>query len=70
MRVSGGRIKSLFRGEQEGAGYAFPAFWDGHGHVLGYGEMVQSVKLYGAGSVDGASLLLPGDKTVLTVRRG
>ncbi|CAZ80826.1 unnamed protein product [Tuber melanosporum] len=34
------------------AGYAIPGLWDGHGHVLQYGEMLSGVKLYGAGSVD------------------
>ncbi|PWW72390.1 hypothetical protein C7212DRAFT_355060 [Tuber magnatum] len=34
------------------AGYVIPGLWDGHGHVLQYGEMLSSVKLYGAGSID------------------
>ncbi|RPB09937.1 hypothetical protein P167DRAFT_510079 [Morchella conica CCBAS932] len=33
-------------------GYAYPGLWDGHGHVLQYGEMLHSVKLYGAESID------------------
>ncbi|CUS15259.1 unnamed protein product [Tuber aestivum] len=34
------------------AGYVIPGLWDGHGHVLQYGEMLSGVKLYGAESVD------------------
>ncbi|TGZ83528.1 hypothetical protein EX30DRAFT_84153 [Ascodesmis nigricans] len=33
-------------------GTAVPGFWDGHGHVLQYGEMLESVQLFGAGSVE------------------
>lgn len=57
IRVSEGRVQEIFDGELEkrptGHGYAFPGFWDGHGHVLGYGEMLRSVGLYGAESIDG-----------------
>lgn len=57
IRVSEGRIQRLFKGVPEkqpmGHGYAFPGFWDGHGHVLGYGEMLRSVSLYGSESIDG-----------------
>lgn len=35
------------------SGYVIPGLWDGHAHVLQYGEMLSSVKLYGVGSVDG-----------------
>ncbi|RPA97694.1 hypothetical protein L873DRAFT_1836286 [Choiromyces venosus 120613-1] len=35
-----------------GVGYAMPGLWDGHGHVLQYGEMLRSVKLYGVESID------------------
>jgi len=35
------------------SGYVIPGLWDGHAHVLQYGEMLSSVKLYGAESVDG-----------------
>lgn len=34
-----------------------PGLWDGHAHVLQYGEMLSNVKLYGAESVDGMILL-------------
>ncbi|KAG0634903.1 amidohydrolase family-domain-containing protein [Tuber brumale] len=34
------------------AGYVIPGLWDGHGHILQYGEMLSGVKLYGAESVD------------------
>lgn len=30
-----------------------PGLWDGHAHVLQYGEMLSNVKLYGAESIDG-----------------
>lgn len=63
ISVSGGIITRLYNRESEeseGAslrsqhkGYAYPGLWDGHGHVLGYGEMLHSVKLYGAESIEG-----------------
>lgn len=57
ISASEGRIVNLFQGELEKQparhGYAFPGFWDGHGHLLGYGEMLRSVSLYGAESIDG-----------------
>lgn len=34
-------------------GMAVPGLWDGHGHVLNYGEMLESVQLFGAGSLEG-----------------
>ncbi|KAL7272245.1 hypothetical protein RUND412_004953 [Rhizina undulata] len=33
-------------------GYVLPGFWDGHAHLLGYGEMLGSVKLYGVENID------------------
>jgi len=35
------------------SGYVIPGLWDGHAHVLQYGEMLSNVKLYGAESIDG-----------------
>lgn len=32
-------------------GYVLPGLIDSHGHILGYGEMLESVSLYGAESV-------------------
>lgn len=31
-------------------GYALPGLWDGHGHLLQYGEFLHSVDLFGAAS--------------------
>jgi len=33
--------------------HVVPGLWDGHAHLLGYGEMLGSVKLYGADSLEG-----------------
>jgi hypothetical protein len=33
-------------------GYAYPGLWDGHGHLLQYGEMLQSVDLFGSKSME------------------
>ncbi|KAF2494082.1 amidohydrolase 3 [Lophium mytilinum] len=33
-------------------GYAYPGLWDGHGHLLQYGEMLESVNLFGSESMD------------------
>lgn len=35
-------------------GHVFPGMWDAHAHVLQYGEMLESVQLYGAESIEGA----------------
>lgn len=35
-------------------GYAIPGLWDGHGHLLQYGEFLNSVDLFGAQSMDDA----------------
>lgn len=35
-------------------GTVLPGFWDGHGHVMMYGEMLGSVMLYGAESIEGS----------------
>lgn len=62
IRTSEGRIREIFDSDKrkrlEGHRYAFPGFWDGHGHVLGYGEMLRSVNLYGAESIDGTHTIL------------
>jgi hypothetical protein len=41
-------------GEQEDvqAGYAYPGLWDGHGHLLQYGEFLHSVDLFRSESFD------------------
>lgn len=33
------------------AGYVIPGFWDGHGHLLQYGELLNSVNIFGANSM-------------------
>lgn len=33
-------------------GYVIPGLWDGHGHLLDYGEFLNSVDLFGAQSLD------------------
>jgi hypothetical protein len=35
-------------------GYVLPGLWDGHGHLLQYGEMLQSVNLFGVKSLNEA----------------
>jgi hypothetical protein len=37
--------------EQKGAGYVVPGLWDGHGHLVQYGESLDSVSLFGATSM-------------------
>jgi hypothetical protein len=32
-------------------GYVIPGFWDGHGHVLGFGEVLQTAQLYNSKSL-------------------
>lgn len=44
LKSNGEEIKSL-------DGYVLPGLIDGHGHILQYGEMLESVSLYGAESV-------------------
>lgn len=56
--VKGGIVTKIWNDTPESGathhtGYAYPGLWDGHGHVLQYGEMLHSVKLYGAESIDG-----------------
>lgn len=36
----------------ESPGYVIPGLWDGHGHLLQYGEFLHSVDLFGSASVD------------------
>lgn len=33
-------------------GHVLPGLWDGHGHLLQYGEMLHSVDLFGSDSLD------------------
>jgi hypothetical protein len=34
------------------SGYAMPGLWDGHGHLLQYGEFLNSVDLFGSKTMD------------------
>lgn len=36
----------------EDPGYVMPGLWDGHGHLLQYGEFLHSVDLFGSESLD------------------
>jgi len=47
-------------GQKEREVVVIPGFWDGHGHLLQLGEMLEGVKLYGVGSVEGAVVLATG----------
>ncbi|KAI0440209.1 amidohydrolase [Xylaria telfairii] len=38
--------------ENAHAGYAMPGLWDGHGHLLQYGEFLNSVDLFGSTTMD------------------
>jgi hypothetical protein len=35
-------------------GHVIPGLWDGHGHLLQYGELLQSVNIFGSKSLDEA----------------
>jgi len=39
---------------QRKKGYVIPGLWDGHGHLLQYGELLQSVNLFGVRSLEEA----------------
>lgn len=59
----GGDKRELKRDEAEGGQggrerVVIPGLWDGHGHLLQLGEMLGSVKLYGAGSTEGMCVVL------------
>ena len=42
-------------GDTEGEVVVIPGLWDGHAHLLQLGEVLEGVKLYGMGSVEGNS---------------
>lgn len=37
---------------EENSGYVIPGLWDGHGHLLQYGEFLHSVDLFGSQSIE------------------
>ena len=41
-------------GKGRNTGYVIPGLWDGHGHLLQYGELLQSVNLFESKSMDDA----------------
>lgn len=47
------KAKGKGKGKPEMEVVVIPGLWDGHGHLLALGEMLESVKLHGAGSVQG-----------------
>ena len=60
--VSGGRFSRVFKNDlikqdsslnavKARAGYVYPGLWDGHGHLVQYGELLNSVNLFGAESM-------------------
>jgi hypothetical protein len=57
--VSNGKFSRVFLDEtsfdvtkQARTGHVIPGLWDGHGHLLAYGESLDSVDLFGANSMD------------------
>lgn len=62
--VSNGRFSRIFKNDLtkqdssfdtvKGArsGYVYPGLWDGHGHLIQYGELLNSVNLFGSASMD------------------
>ena len=60
--VANGRFTRVFPKADEGAfpsviaetqpGYVLPGLWDGHGHLMAYGEFLHSVNLFGSTSAD------------------
>jgi predicted amidohydrolase YtcJ len=57
--VSNGRFSRVFNHDDssptavKGArtGYVLPGLWDGHGHLVQYGELLNSVNIFGADSM-------------------
>jgi len=61
--VSNGRFSRVFKDDfikqdasfdavkDARAGYVYPGLWDGHGHLIQYGELLNSVNLFGSGSM-------------------
>ncbi|KAI1509488.1 Amidohydrolase [Pyrenophora tritici-repentis] len=42
-------------------GYVYPGFWDGHGHLIQFGESLDSVDIFGANSMDESDLEISKD---------
>ncbi|KAF2023266.1 amidohydrolase 3 [Setomelanomma holmii] len=67
--VSNGKFSRVFRDEVSNgiqklerprAGHVIPGLWDGHGHLLQYGELLDSVNLFGTTSMDEVKQKLVG----------
>jgi hypothetical protein len=55
--IQDGKFTSIFPPSEKESpnvlpGYAYPGLWDGHGHLLQYGEFLHSVDLFGSKSFD------------------
>jgi predicted amidohydrolase YtcJ len=60
--VSGGHFSHVFENRSidflqsrevvRNSGVVIPGLWDGHGHILGYGELLETVDLFGSKSLD------------------
>jgi hypothetical protein len=57
--VLNGKISRVFHDESSAVaikesrtGYVLPGLWDGHGHLIQYGELLNSANLFGAKSMD------------------
>lgn len=56
--VNDGLFSSVFAGDASSeevkdarTGYVYPGLWDGHGHLIQFGESLDSVSLFGASSM-------------------
>lgn len=70
--VSGGKFSRVFRDESSDGikklerprtGHVIPGLWDGHGHLVQYGELLDSVDLFGATSMNEVQKRLVNYKT-------
>ena len=57
FRVADGRFSDVYfdrtleKSRTSGSGHVIPGLWDGHGHLLQYGELLDSANLFGAESM-------------------
>jgi hypothetical protein len=58
FRVTNGRFSSVYLDDASEdlktphAGHVIPGLWDGHGHLVQYGELLDSANLFGASSME------------------
>ena len=69
--ITDGKFSSVFVDEashdvvkEARTGYVYPGLWDGHGHLIQFGESLDSVSLFGAESMDEVKKRLVEYKTV------